>query len=133
MKNVTAIIVISLFLFGVASICAGEGQGPECGTNFGGKCRTVCGSDERWKHGAFIDCKEDKKCCIIGKTSAKRLKQISGRITAINREEKSITVGGLTIMTNDNMLADLKEGDSVKVDYYSKGVHRAVIISREFN
>jgi hypothetical protein len=131
MKNVTAIIVLSLFLFGVASICSGEGQGPECGTHFGGKCRTVCGSNERWKHGAFVDCKEEEKCCIIGKSTAKRLKQISGQITAIDRNEKSITLGGITIVTDDKMLATLKEGDSVKVDYYSKGVHRAIFILRE--
>ncbi len=131
MKNARAIIVISLFLFGVASICSGEGQGPECSTHFKGKCRTVCGSNERWKHGAFIDCKEDEKCCVIGKTSAKRLRQISGEITAINREEKSITVGGIKISTDDKMLDDLKVGDSVRVDYYSKGVHRALVIFRE--
>jgi len=34
-------------------------------------------------------------------------------------------------MANENMLVNLKEGDSVKVDYYSKGVHKAVFILRE--
>ncbi|HWR57622.1 MAG TPA: hypothetical protein VN328_01925 [Thermodesulfovibrionales bacterium] len=131
MKNVAVIIVLSLSLFGVPSICSGEGQGPECGSHFGGKCRTVCKPNERWKHGTFLDCKEEEKCCIIGKTAAKSLKQISGQITAIDREEKSITVGGLTIMTDGSMLANLKEGDRVKVDYYSRGVHRAVFIFRE--
>ncbi|HWR59798.1 MAG TPA: hypothetical protein VN328_13005 [Thermodesulfovibrionales bacterium] len=50
---------------------------------------------------------------------------------AIDRAEKSITVGGITIMTDENMLANIKEGDRVKVDYYSRGVHRAIFIVRE--
>ena len=131
MKNVIVTIVISLLVFGVTPICSGAEPGEECAAQFGGKCRTVCAPNERSKQGAFLDCSEKEKCCVSGKTSARHLKQISGQVTAIDRGEKSITVGGITILADEKMLANIKEGDKVKVDYYSRGVHRAIFILRE--
>jgi len=131
MKNVIVIIVMSLLVFGVIPICSGEESGEKCATQSGGKCKTVCAPNERSKQGAFLDCTKEEKCCVSGKTSARHLKQISGQVTAIDRGEKSITVGGITILADEKMLANIKEGDKVKVDYYSRGVHRAIFILRE--
>ena len=101
----------------------------ECVTQFGGKCRTVCASTERSAQATF-GCSEDEKCCIK-KSSAKKLKKVSGRVTAIDRGEKSITLEGMTITADEGMLAKIKVGDKVTVDYYSRGMHRAVFILQE--
>jgi len=131
MKHMVVIIVLSLLVFGVTPICSGAGPGEECATQFGGKCRTVCASNERSMQGAFLDCTEEEKCCVPGKTSAKHLKRVAGQVTAIDRGEKSITLEGITIMADEGMLSNIKEGDRVTVDYYSRGVHRAIFILRE--
>jgi hypothetical protein len=130
MKHVIVIIILSL-VFGVTPICSGVEPGEKCATQFGGKCRKVCAPNERSKQGAFLDCTEGEKCCVPGKTSAKHLKRVSGQVTAIDRGEKSITLEGITIIADEGMLANIKEGDRVTVDYYSRGVHRAVFIVRE--
>ena len=131
MKHVIVIIVLSLLAFGITPICSGAGPGENCATQFGGKCRTVCASTERSKQGAFLDCTEEEKCCVPGKTSTKHLKHISGQVTAIDRAEKSITLEGTTIMADEGMLANIKEGDRVTVDYYTRDVHRAISVVPE--
>ncbi|HXX81286.1 MAG TPA: copper-binding protein, partial [Thermodesulfovibrionales bacterium] len=103
----------------------------ECTTQFEGKCRTVCTPNEMLKQGAFADCGEHEQCCVPRKSSAKQLKKVSGRITAIDRAEKSITLEGMTILADEGMFANIKVGDRVTVDYYSRGVHRAVFILQE--
>lgn len=105
--------------------------GEECATQLGGKCRTVCAPNERVKQGTFSDCAKEESCCVPIKSSAKRLKHISGRVTAIDKVEKSITLEGMTILADEGMLANIKVGDRVTVDYYSRGVHRAVFILQE--
>lgn len=65
------------------------------------------------------------------KSSAKLLRQVSGQVTAVDREKKSITLEGITIRVDEEMLADIKEGDRVTVDYYTRDVHRAVSILPE--
>jgi hypothetical protein len=117
------VLVVMLF---PALALAGE----ECATQFGGKCRTVCASNERSAQ-ALFGCAEKEKCCVPKKSSAKRIKQVSGRVTAIDRGEKSITLEGLTIIADEGMLANIQVGDTVKVDYYSRGVHKAIFILQE--
>lgn len=65
------------------------------------------------------------------KSSAKLLRQVSGQVTAVDREKKFITLEGITIRVDEEMLADIKEGDRVTVDYYTRDVHRAVSILPE--
>jgi Cu/Ag efflux protein CusF len=65
------------------------------------------------------------------KSSAKLLKQVSGQVTALDREKKSITLEGITIRVDEEMLANIKEGDTVTIDYYTRDVHRAISILRE--
>ena len=36
----------------------------DCGTQLGGKCRGVCAPNEKAEQGAFLDCKEEEKCCV---------------------------------------------------------------------
>jgi len=103
----------------------------ECVTLLGGKCRTACAPNERVKQDTFSDCAKDESCCVPIKSSAKKLKKVSGRVTAIDKVEKSITLEGITIMADEGMLANIKAGDRVTVDYYSRGVHRAVSIFQE--
>ena len=52
-------------------------------------------------------------------------------VTAIDRGEKSITLEGITILADEAMLANVKEGDRVTVDYYTRDVHRAISILQE--
>ena len=101
----------------------------ECATQFKGKCRDVCTSGEKPAQ-AIFGCSKNEKCCIK-KSSAKKLKRVSGRVTAIDRGEKSITLEGITLRADEAMLASIEVGDRVTVDYYSRGVHRAVFIMRE--
>ena len=103
----------------------------QCVTQFGGKCKATCASNERSQQGASLGCAEDQKCCLPGKSSAKKLKRVSGRITAIDSAEKSITLEGITITADEAMLANIKVGDRVTVDYYSRGSHKAIVISQE--
>lgn len=101
----------------------------ECATQFNGKCRDVCTSDERPAQ-AIFGCSKNEKCCIK-KSSAKKLKRVSGRVTAIDRGEKSITLEGITLRADEAMLANIKEGDTVTVDYYTRDVHRAISVLPE--
>lgn len=101
----------------------------ECTTQLKGKCRAVCTSDERPAQ-AIFGCSENEKCCIK-KSSGKKLKRVSGRVTAIDRREKSITLEGITLIADEGMLANIKEGDRVTVDYYSRGVHKAIFVLQE--
>ena len=65
------------------------------------------------------------------KSSAKLLRQVSGQVPAVDKEKKSITLEGITIRVDEEMLADIREGDRVTVDYYTRDVHRAISILRE--
>ncbi len=66
---------------------------------------------------------------VTKKTGAKKLRQITGMVTSINTAAKSIIVGGLTIMVDDEeMLADVKVGDMVEVTYIVKGRNLAISI-----
>ena len=65
------------------------------------------------------------------KSSAKLLRQVSGQVTAVDREKKSITLEGITIRADEEMLANIKEGDTVTVDYYTRDVHRAISVLPE--
>jgi len=65
------------------------------------------------------------------KSSAKLLMQVSGQVTAVDREKNSITLEGITILADEAMLANIKEGDTVTVDYYTRDVHRAIFILPE--
>ncbi len=121
MKSVTAIIVISLSVFGATSIYSQPGPGEESPSSVTGLTR-IPGIEQAPR----VPPSEKKK-----KISSRRLKQISGRITAIDRTEKTITVQGIKMAADEETLANLKEGDSVKVDYYSRGVHKAIVVSRE--
>ena len=62
------------------------------------------------------------------KTDSKHMREISGEVTDIDREEKTITVGGIIILVDEEMLANIKEGDRVTVDYVTRGTNRAVLI-----
>ncbi len=128
MKKTTVIIMGALLVFSAASLCYGSeaGDSPSLGIGLSPESYSVPTAEGNSTQD------EKKKDAKKKKSSSRRLKQISGRITAIDRAEKSITVGGLTIITDERTLAGLKEGDNVRVDYYSKGVHRAIIVSREF-
>jgi len=64
-------------------------------------------------------------------TGQKKLKQVSGEVTAIDMETKSILVEGITIIADEKMLADIKVGDRVTVDYITKGMNTAISIMRE--
>ncbi len=61
-------------------------------------------------------------------TDAKHLKQVSGEITSIDPENKSITVEGVVIIVDEQMLGNLNVGDRVTVDYITKGMNTAVSI-----
>jgi len=65
------------------------------------------------------------------KSSAKVVRRVSGQVTAVDREKNSLTVEGITIMADEEMLANIKEGDTVTVDYSTRDVHRAIFILRE--
>ena len=65
------------------------------------------------------------------KSSAKLLMRVSGQVTAVDRENNSITLEGITIVADEEMLANIKEGDTVTVDYYTRDVHRAISILPE--
>ena len=101
----------------------------ECVTQFGGKCSKVCASHEKPAQ-ALLGCSENEKCCIK-KTYAKKLKKVSARVTAIDRTENSITLGGIMILADEGMLANIKVGDRVTVDYYSRGENKALFILPE--
>jgi plastocyanin len=45
----------------------------ECASQLGGKCKELCSPNETAEQGAFIDCAEQQKCCVLKeapKTSA---------------------------------------------------------------
>jgi len=65
------------------------------------------------------------------KSSAKLLMRVSGQVTAVDREKNSLTLEGITIVADEAMLANIKEGDTVTVDYYTRDVHRAISIVPE--
>ncbi|HXX53665.1 MAG TPA: hypothetical protein VEI28_03745 [Thermodesulfovibrionales bacterium] len=118
--------VLVLVLFPALAIAS-----EECATQSGGKCRTVCEQNEMLKQGTFSDCLNTQQCCVPRKSSAKQLKKVSGRVTAIDRTQQSITLEGLTILADEGMLANVKVGDKVTVDYYSRATHKAIFILRE--
>ena len=64
-------------------------------------------------------------------SGAKHLRQVSGEVTAVDTEKKTITVGGLTILVDEEILAGIKEGDRVTVDYITRGMHRAINIMQQ--
>jgi len=105
--------------------------GDECATQLKGKCKTDCAPNERSVQGVPPSCTANEKCCVPKKSSAKKLKRVSGMVTAIDRGEKSITLEGITILADEAMLANVKEGDRVTVDYYTRDVHRAISILQE--
>jgi Cu/Ag efflux protein CusF len=103
MKKVIAIVVCSLFVFTIPLISR------QVGTN----------------EAAAASAKKSK-------SSEKKLMQVSGEVTAVNRETKSITVGGVSIIVDDNsLLANIKEGDSLTVEYTNIGGNRAFSITPE--
>ncbi len=72
-------------------------------------------------------------------TGQKKIKQVSGEVTAIDLVKKSIIVEGITLYivegitteADADMFADIKVGDRVTVDYITKGVNTAISIIRE--
>ena len=64
-------------------------------------------------------------------TSYKKVKKITGEVTAIDLEAKSLIVGGVTIIADEKMLADIKRGDRVKVKYITRGMNTAISITPE--
>ncbi len=64
-------------------------------------------------------------------TSHKKIKQVTGRVTATDAAAKYLTVDGITIMADQRMLADIKRGDRVTVKYITRGVNTAIIIIPE--
>jgi len=64
-------------------------------------------------------------------TDAKHMREVSGEVTAIDRDGKTITVGGIIILVDEEMLSDIKEGDTVTVDYFTRGMNKAVLIMPE--
>lgn len=64
-------------------------------------------------------------------TDQKELWQVSGEVTAIDTEAKSIMVNGITIIVDEKMLADIKVGDRVTVDYITKGMNTAISVMPE--
>lgn len=122
MKGMMVIVAVSFFVVGVASVSSGERPCQKSLTNATTAETEICPEETPLP---------DKEKKTVSKRL--RLKQVTGRITAVDREEKSIAVGGVTIMVDEKKLGNLKEGDKIKVDYYSKGVNRAVIIQREFD
>ncbi len=64
-------------------------------------------------------------------TGQKKIKQVSGEVTAIDMGKKSIIVEGITTEADEKMLADIKVGDRVTVDYITKGMNTAISIMRE--
>ena len=101
MKKVTGIVVFALLVFGFTSTFSKIGASEAVAQTTGKK------------------------------SSAKLLRQVSGQVTAVDREKKSITLEGITIRVDEEMLADIKEGDRVTVDYYTRDVHRAISILPE--
>ncbi len=124
MKKFAVVLAISLLVFGATSIYSQVGPGEESPSLSPGLTATP---DPELTPDVVTTPADKKKV----KTSSRRLKQVSGQITAIDREGKSITVGGITVRTDENTLSNLKEGDSVTVDYVSKGMHKAIVILRE--
>jgi len=66
MKNVTVIIVLSLLVFGVTSICSGAGPARNALLNWR-KCRAVCVPNERWKQGAFLTAQKKRNVASPGR------------------------------------------------------------------
>ena len=64
-------------------------------------------------------------------SGGKHLRQVSGEVTAVDREKMTITVEGITILADEELLANIKEGDRVTVDYFTRGMNRAINIIRE--
>lgn len=72
-------------------------------------------------------------------TGQKKIKHVSGEVTAIDLGKKSIIVEAITIYMvkgitteeTEKMLSNIKVGDKVTVDYITKGINTAVSIMRE--
>jgi predicted RNA-binding protein len=86
-----------------------------------------------------FDVGTSEAAAVTKTTGEKKIKQVSGEVTAIDLEKKSIMVEGITIYivegitteADENMLADIKVGDRVTVDYITKGMNTAISIMRE--
>lgn len=65
------------------------------------------------------------------KTDAEHMREVSGEVTAVDMEKKTITEEGIIILVDEEMLVDLKKGDRVTVDYFTRGTNRAVLITTE--
>ena len=71
---------------------------------------------------------QEKKKKVSGH---KKVKKITGEVTAIDLKAKSLTVGGITIIADEKMLADIKMGDKVTVKYITRGMNTAISITPE--
>jgi hypothetical protein len=61
-------------------------------------------------------------------TGHKKLKKVTGKVTAVDLATKSLMIEGITIIVDDKMLADVKVGDKVTAWYITKGRHIATSI-----
>jgi hypothetical protein len=64
-------------------------------------------------------------------TGHKKIKQVSGEVTALDVEATTLIVEGITIKADKKMLSDIKVGDKVTVKYFTKGGNVAVLIIRQ--
>lgn len=112
MRKAMVVLISLLFIFTLAS------------------ASFVAGADES---SAVTDKDKDKDKDKKKKkaTSHKKVKQVSGRVTAADVAAKYLTVDGITIMADQRMLADIKKGDRVTVKYITRGVNTALIIIPE--
>jgi hypothetical protein len=112
MRKTIAVIISLLFIFALAP------------------ASFVAGADEL---SAVTDNNKDKDKDKKKKkaTSHKKVKQVTGNVTAADAAAKYLTVDGITIMADQRMLADIKRGDRVTVKYITRGVNTAIIIIPE--
>ena len=64
-------------------------------------------------------------------TSLRKIKEVSGVVTSVNAAAKNVTVQGITVVADENMLSSIKVGDKVMVKYVTRGKHVAVLIIKQ--
>ncbi|HXX80360.1 MAG TPA: hypothetical protein VEI46_02345 [Thermodesulfovibrionales bacterium] len=47
-------------------------------------------------------------------TDAKHMREVSGEVTAVDREGKTITVGGISILVDEEMFANIKRATGLR-------------------
>ena len=71
-------------------------------------------------------------------TGQKKLKRVTGQVTAVDLDKKTFIVEGIpiyivkgtTTKAAEKILADIRVGDRVTVEYITKGMNTAVTISK---